>query len=303
MLIIRRCFHRLRPSRVVSPLFCLLSAVLMMTGTALAQGPGRGGFGGGFPGQGGGIAGLLLMEEVQTELKLTDEQKTKLRDSREQLRGGAGGGFGRRGGGAGGQGGAESPPNFRDMSQEERQKFMEDARKRMEEQSKKAEELAKGVLTPEQMTRLNELRIQQQGVRAMGRPEVAAALKLTDAQKEAIDDILEAARPQRGPGGGGGGGFGGNRPSEEERDKARAEAEERTKKTQADIDAVLTETQKAEWTKLQGAKFTFPERPAFGQGGRGARGQRGGQGGAGGEGAPGGGQNRRQRPNRPAPEA
>jgi Spy/CpxP family protein refolding chaperone len=280
---------------------CGLVAAVVVPGVAFAQGQGRGGFGGGFgggfPGQGGSIAGLLLMEEVQTELKLTDEQKTKLRDSRDELRGNAGG-PGRRGGGAG-QGGGEGAPNFRDMSQEERQKFMEDARKRMEEQSKKAEELAKGILTPEQMTRLNELRIQQQGIRAMGRAEVAAALKLTDAQKEAIDDILQAARPQRGPGGGGGGGggFGGGRPSAEDREKARAEAEERTKKTQADIDAVLTETQKAEWVKLQGAKFTFPERPAFGQGGRGGRG------GQGGDGAPGGGQNRRQRPNRPAPEA
>ena len=281
---------------------CGLVAAVVVPGVALAHGPGRGGFGGGFGGQGGGVAGLLQMEEVQTELKLTDEQKTKLRDSRDELRGGAGGGFGRRGaggagGGAGGAGGGPGgAPNFREMSAEERQKFMEDARKRMEDQSKKAEELAKGILTPEQMTRLNELRIQQQGVRAMGRPEVAAALKLTDAQKEAIDDILEAARPQRGPGGGGGG-FGGGRPSAEDREKARTEAEERTKKTQADIDAVLTETQKAEWVKLQGAKFTFPERPAFGQGGRGGRG------GQGEEGAPGGRQNRRQRPNRPAPEA
>ncbi len=271
---------------------CGLVAAVVVPGVALAQGPGRGGFGGGFgggfPGQGGGLAGLLQMQEVQTELKLTDAQKPKLRDAREERRGGAA-----RGGG--GAGGAEGAPNFRDMSREERQKFMEDARKRMEEQSKKAEEVVKGILNPEQLTRLNELRIQQQGVRAMGRPEVAAALQLTDAQKEAIGDILDAARPQRGPGGGGG--FGGNRPSEEERDKARAEAEERNKKAQADIDAVLTETQKAEWVKLQGAKFTFPERPAFGQGGRGGRG------GQGGEGAPGGRQNRRQRPARPEPEA
>ena len=274
---------------------CGLVAAVVVPGVALAQGQGRGGFGGGFgggfPGQGGGIAGLLLMEEVQTELKLTDEQKTKLRDSREELRGGA---RGRRGAGAAGEQGTEGTPNFRDMSREERQKFMEDARKRMEEQSKKAEELAKGILNPEQLTRLNELRIQQQGIRAMGRSEVAAALKLTDAQKEAIDDILEAARPQRGQGGAGGGGFGGGRPSVEDREKARAAAEERNNKTQADIDAVLTETHKADWAKLQGAKFTFPERPAFGAGRRG---------GPGGEGAPSGGQNRRQRPNRPAPEA
>ncbi|MFN8854010.1 MAG: Spy/CpxP family protein refolding chaperone [Planctomycetaceae bacterium] len=268
---------------------CGLLAAVVFPGIALAQGQGRGGFGGGFGGPpgAGGVGALLLMEEVQSELKLTDDQKSKLREAREELRGEAGG---RRGGAPGG--GA----NFRDMSQEERQKFMEDARKRMQEQAKKSEELARKVLTPEQMTRLNELRVQQEGVRALSRTEVAMALMLTDAQKEAIGDILEQARPQRGPGGGGPGG-GGRGASAEEREKARAEAAERTRKTQADIEAVLTDTQKAEWTKLQGAKFTFPERPAFGAGGRGGRG------GQGGEGAPGGGQNRRQRPNRPAPEA
>lgn len=270
--------------------FGLLAAVVV-PGMVLAQGQGQGrggfggGFGGGFPGQ-GGIGGLLLMEEVQTELKLTDDQKSKLREGRDELRGEAGG---RRGGGAPG-GGA----NFRDMSQEERQKFMEDARKRMQEQTQKQEELAKKVLSPEQITRLNELRVQQEGVRALSRAEVATALMLTDAQKQAVGDILEQSRPQRGPGGPGGGGPGGGRgASAEEREKARAEAAERTKKTQADIEAILTDTQKAEWTKLQGAKFNFPERPAFGRGGRG---------GQGGEGAPGGG-GRRQRPNRPAPEA
>jgi hypothetical protein len=164
------------------------------------------------------------------------------------------------------------------------------------EQTKKAEESLKKVLTPEQNVRLNELRLQREGVQALGRAEVAGALKLTDAQNEAIAEILEAARPQRGgPGGGGpGGGFGRNL-SDEERTKMREEMEARRKKTQEDIELVMTEDQKAAWTKMQGAKFEFPERPSFGGGfGRGgAGGGPGGAGGAPGGGGPGGGRRNR----------
>ncbi len=235
-------------------------------------GGGRGGFGGGFGG-GTGVTGLLAMQEVQTELKLTDEQKTKLREAQSELRGGFGGG-------AGG-----NREEIRNLSREERQKRMEEFRKQMEERTKKAEELVKGTLTADQSARLNQLRLQREGFQSLSRAEVAAALKVTDAQKEAIADILQAARPQRGAGGSGAGGA---RPSAEEREKAATEAAERRKKTQADVEAVLTDDQKAEWTKLLGAKFEFPERPAGG-----GRGGRGGQGGG-----QGGGQNRRQR--RPA---
>jgi len=58
-------------------------AVLVIAGGAFAQG--RGGFGGRF---GGGFGGgmLLRMPEVQTELKLTEEQKTKLTEMQERLR-------------------------------------------------------------------------------------------------------------------------------------------------------------------------------------------------------------------------
>lgn len=200
---------------------------------------------------------LLALPEVQTELKLTDEQKTKFRDMQSEL----------RGGGAGG--GGANREELRNLSQEEREKRMAEFRTRMEERVKKVDELVKSTLTPEQLARLNQLRIQQEGIQAISRAEVAAAVQLTDAQKEAIADILESARPQRGAGGG----FGRNA-SSEDRQKAMAEAQERRKKTQADIEAVLTESQKAEWAKLQGAKFDFPERRGGGRGGEGG-GQRG----------------------------
>jgi Spy/CpxP family protein refolding chaperone len=265
-------------------------AVVPMAALAQGQGRGggggRGGFGGGMMGGGmmGGVTGLVMMEEVRKELKLSEEQETKIRDMGAEMMQQAFGGFGGRGGAGGGGG---NRPDFQNMSEEERKKFREEMQAKVAEQTKKAEESLKKVLTPEQNVRLNELRLQREGVQALGRAEVAGALKLTDAQNEAIAEILEAARPQRGgPGGGGpGGGFGRNL-SDEERTKMREEMEARRKKTQEDIELVMTEDQKAAWTKMQGAKFEFPERPSFG-GGFGRGGAGGGPGGAGG--APGGG--------------
>src|SRR5262249_53432705 len=59
-----------------------LIATVALTGSAFAQ---RGGFGFGF-GRGGGGASLLAMPEVQAELKMTDEQKTKATALAQQLR-------------------------------------------------------------------------------------------------------------------------------------------------------------------------------------------------------------------------
>lgn len=269
-------------------------AVVPMAALAQGQGRGggggRGGFGGGMMGGGmmGGVTGLVMMEEVRKELKLSEEQETKIRDMGAEMMQQAFGGFGGRGGAGGGGG---NRPDFQNMSEEERKKFRDEMQAKVAEQTKKAEESLKKVLTPEQNVRLNELRLQREGVQALGRAEVAGALKLTDAQNEAIAEILEAARPQRGgPGGGGpGGGFGRNL-SDEERTKMREEMEARRKKTQEDIELVMTEDQKAAWTKMQGAKFEFPERPSFGGGfggGFGRGGAGGSPGGAGG--APGGG--------------
>ena len=283
-------------------------AVVPMAALAQGQGRGggggRGGFGGGMMGGGmmGGVTGLVMMEEVRKELKLSEEQETKIREMGAEMMQQAFGGFGGRGGAGGGGG---NRPDFQNMSEEERKKFRDEMQAKVAEQTKKAEESLKKVLTPEQNVRLNELRLQREGVQALARAEVAGALKLTDAQNEAIAEILEAARPQRGgPGGGGpgaggpGGGFGRNM-SEEERTKMREEMEARRKKTQEDIELVMTEEQKAAWTKMQGAKFEFPERPSFGGGfgggfGRGgAGGGPGGAGGAPGGGGPGGGRRNR----------
>ena len=131
---------------------------------------------------GNGYNGLANNPFAQRALNLTDDQKAKIRTlQREQMQGRAGG----QGQGA----------NFRDMSQEEREKFFSDMRTRAEENQKKLADGIKGILTDEQ--------------KAQGEKMLS---ETPDYIKKAIED-----RAQRGPGQGGrqGGNGGANyRPGE-----------------------------------------------------------------------------------------
>jgi hypothetical protein len=228
------------------------------------RGQGRGGFGGGFGGGlgGGGPLALLAIEEVQKELKITDEQKKQIETLASEQRGA---GFGGAGGGQGG--------NFRDLSPEERQKRIEEFRKQAEARAKEVDEKIKGILNADQSERLGELRLQREGINAFNRSEVADKLGLSKEQREKIAKLLEDARPGFGRGGGfgagGGRGGAGRGASEEERAKAIQEARERREKLSADVLGVLNDGQKAAWEEMQGKKFDFPEPQR--RGGRGGR--------------------------------
>jgi hypothetical protein len=67
----------------ITKLFGLLALSLLVGGSACAQGAGGQGFGGRGPGFGmrGGGALLLMAPDVQADLKLTDAQKTQVRDA------------------------------------------------------------------------------------------------------------------------------------------------------------------------------------------------------------------------------
>lgn len=233
-------------------------AVVLMVSLVSAQGQprgrGRGGFGGrGGGGMFGGPSALLRMPEVRKELATTDEQNKEIDAALEQAAP-AGGGFG----------------NFQNLSDEERTKAFEEMRKKGEETDAKI----KKILKPDQVTRLDQLALQRQGVNALTRPEVVKQLSLTQEQQDKIQKTLEEARA---PGGGAGGGFQNfQNLSDEERQKLRAEAEKRREKTESDVVAVLTDEQKTKWAEMKGKKFDFP---AFGGPGGGGRGP----GGAGGE--------------------
>jgi len=222
------------------------------------QGQGRGGFGAGGFGGGGPLA-LLAIEEVQKELKITDDQKKQIETLVNEQRGAGFAGFGR------GQG-----ENLRDLSPEERQKRLEEFRKQAETRAKEIEDKVKGILNADQSERLAELRLQREGINALNRSEVADKLGLSAEQREKIAKLFEENRPNFGRGGGFGGGRGGagRGASEEERAKAAQEARERREKLNADVLGVLNDGQKAAWEEMQGKKFTFPE-PQRRGGGRG----------------------------------
>ncbi len=233
----------------------VLAGLLLAPALSFAQAPGggrggRGGFGGGFGG--GGISGLLRMEEVQKEVKITDEQKAELTKIGEANRPAAPvGGF--------------DQEAFAKLTEEERTKLRAEMQAAGEERSKKSEEAIKALLKPEQWTRLSELRVQRDGVRGLAREDVQKQLGLSAEQVAKIKTLTDANAPT--------GGFGGGRPgadqSEEEARKAREERDAKRAAFDKDMAAVLTADQTAAWTKLQGAKFEFPARGAGG--GRGGR--------------------------------
>jgi hypothetical protein len=203
----------------------------------MAQGGGggrRGGFG--FGGFGGGGIRMLMIPEVQKELKLEETQVELIRGVAEQRP------QGNRGGGE----------DFRNLSPEERQKrieaFRAEAEKRQAEQEKKIAE----VLDAKQLARYKQLKFQQAGIRGLGQKDLATALKLTADQQQKVQAALEAE----------GTAFramfqGDQRP---DRDTLQAKMTEIRTGTEAKLNAVLTPAQKTQYTGLLGAPFKFPER-------------------------------------------
>ncbi len=213
-------------------LWMTVALAVAVAAPSWAQGRGQGrGFGGGMM---GGPLQILMIPAVQDELKLTEEQKTKLQQVGQELM----------------QSGREFFQSLRDLSPEERQKKIQDYQA---ESNKKIN----AVLKEDQQKRLRQLVLQRQGVAIITQDEeVAKQLKITDDQKLKIRDISRAAREEINAlrqSGGGGGGFS---------PEMFAKIQEINKKTNEKIEALLTDDQKKQWKELCGAPFKFPERRA-----------------------------------------
>jgi hypothetical protein len=151
-------------------------ALLALAGSALAQQGGRGQ--GMRRGDQNSLASLLRRADVQAELGLTDEQKTKLGELAPQR------GQGRGNGGGGGQ----------QMSAEERRAQMAER-----------EKATLAILNESQQKRVRELSLQRAGTRAIVREDVQKELglsseqvskinSLTNKQREANQSLMERAR-------------------------------------------------------------------------------------------------------------
>jgi Spy/CpxP family protein refolding chaperone len=211
--------------------FLLVSAAVAVAGgAALAQrqpggggqpGGGFGGFGA-FGGGGGGLKSLLASNKaLQDDLKLSEEQVTKIKAFQEKQaeaarpaggaggagggggrgaggRGGAGGGGGNRGGGGGGAGGPGGGFAFGGMggfgggaaqSDEERLESLKTQVKNLEDRIA----FYKSTLSEAQTKRLSQIELQQQmqtaGPNIFSSEKMVKALGITDEQKEKIKSV------------------------------------------------------------------------------------------------------------------
>jgi hypothetical protein len=263
-------------------------AVLLTAGTLLAQGDGPGaGFRGGRGfGDRNSMAGLLRQDDVQKVLGITSEQDTKIREATEAA-------FK-----------SVQPPDIdyqglRDASAEDRQAAWAKMREFGQSVDKEFRTKLAGILDETQMKRVRGLWAQRAGdLAALNNEEIAAELKLDDAQKATLKTQLDEERPQMR-----GFGFGGRRPGEgnppadgasppqgagappaegagsppaagegggEGRERFQDRRREARRASDEKALAVLTEEQKTAYVAIKGEPFEFaePQFRAFGGGGR-----------------------------------
>ena len=221
-------------------LICLLflAGWLAIPDAALAQPGGgrRGGFGGGGGGFDSNPSFMLRREDVQGELKLTEEQIKQVTAMQEGMR---------------------DNPKFREFFDKLRTAETDEERKLIgiEMQAHTDSELKK-ILKNEQFGRLQQLSVQRQGSRALENEDTAKQLGLSDGQKTQVKTALEdydKAREEL---------FRNREMPQEERT---AKLEELRLKREAAVDKVLKPEQKKQYEERRGSSFTFDEtRSGFG---------------------------------------
>ncbi len=249
-----------------------VASVLMAVASSMAwaQPGGRGGFRGGFGGPGGfggtpNLMDLVNIEAVQKEIEVLDDQLAAVKKAGEELRAAREA-----------QRGQGERPDYRNMSEQEREKAFAEMRQRREKETATANAKLGEILLPHQIKRLQEISLQLRGTAALNDPKVAAELKITDAQKKKLEEVsaanMEEMRKQMQEL------FqGGNRDrSDQEREQMRTKMQDMRKQAEGKVLAVLTADQKSQFEKMKGETFQMPE-GAFGFGGRQGRGGEGGR--------------------------
>ena len=173
-------------------IFTLMLATLamVMTTSAVDAQPGgqrQGGAQQGGQRQGGGfgrgmtggarpvsITQLLQIEKVRDDAEILDEQVEDMKTTVDKVRQDARTNQGER-------------PNFRELSEAQREEFFKKFREQQETTNKKIKEAIEDVLLPQQVERLEEIRLQIQGVAALLTEPVQKSLKITAEQKTKFD--------------------------------------------------------------------------------------------------------------------
>ncbi|MBT6153810.1 MAG: hypothetical protein HOL01_25595 [Planctomycetaceae bacterium] len=241
-----------RSSMLAKSVVMGLAVVLVAGSTSYAQGQrGRG-----FRGFGGGASSSALLgsEQVQKELKLSEEQIAKVKEITDASRASS----------------RELFSGLRDLPEEERRAKFAELREKM---TKAAEETGKkvaAVLNDTQNARLGQIVLQQQGIGALASKDTAAKLSLTKDQQQQIKDLVEAQREMQREL------FSGLRDIPQAERRAKFEElgkkrEEITTETNKAVMEVLTAAQKTQFEQMKGEKFELDRRALFGGRRRGGR--------------------------------
>ena len=291
-------------------------ATLILVSTALAQrgdgggqqrggqrGGQRGEYTGGQRGFGGGQrtqseVQLLARPDVQTELKITDEQKTKLTalaaemtesftdlfPSRGGERGTTGGDAGGTRRGGRGTGGGDAGTRGGDRGNFDFTAIQTD----MAKITKEANTKAKVILTDAQWKRLGEIKVQMMGTRAVFDEEIKKKLGLKATQNRDINTLNESLSSANQAI------YAKMRDPNIDRESLQKELDGNNKIFDQELAKILTAAQKKMLDSMKGKPFKQdmeyrPERGGFaGRGGRGGGGDGGGRSGRGGGGTGGG---------------
>jgi hypothetical protein len=177
----------------------------------------------------GGGPFLVFRDKVQEELKLSDDQKQRLMEKFAEHA----------------QETMKVFEKIKDMKPEEREKELQSHRRQARE---KLSASLKEALKAEQLERLQQLELQQEGPAALGRPQISKALKITDGQlkqfigviqnmQRKIEPLMKEAQS------------GGN-PQEITSKVIKIRQEH-----QAMIEAILSDAQKKQWMDMLGKPF------------------------------------------------
>ena len=232
--------------KLVMRMILVVAMVVASLGTVSAQRQGGGG-GGGFVPSAYGVVGTS--EDLQKELKISDEQKTKLKEAMEPIN--------------------KKRMELVPRGQGGQQQTDEQRKERTEKMAKLTEETKAAVgtvLNAEQAKRLGQIDYQMMGMAAYSNAEVQKKMSFTDAQKETVKATVEAYRkdreelnkdmPRRS-----------QQPSDEDLKKLadlRKKGVALSKEAEEKIVEVLTAEQKKIWTDMIGEKVDVSKFMQFG---------------------------------------
>jgi hypothetical protein len=178
---------------------------------------------------------IVFSDSVQDELKLTDDQKEKLDEHLRELLPDA----------------MQTFQSLQELKGEEREKKLKAFRQ--EAQKKLAVVLMKA-LKEDQIKRLHQLALQQEGALALwhGDPEIGKELKITDEQKKQFMAIVKELQKKVGP-------LLKEAESGGDPEEIRPKVMKIRKESEGKIEALLTDDQKKQWKEMLGKPFTLED--------------------------------------------